>query len=202
MKRNDDGFTLVELLLSVAILVIIMGAITGALITFLKNGTYASERDDHSGGAVVLSTYLNRDLASADTVTTGAASCSGSGTSVLNLQWTEWTASAANPSPAPTGGTWKTSYVVTNDTVAIGGAARYQLLRRLCPPTGGSTDSIILRNLDAQTPGVASSVMQVVVGSAPTTCPAGTVTVTLPSYLDDDTGKTYNYAGCVKGRTR
>lgn len=194
MSHDDDGFTLVELLLSAAILTIIMGAITGALITFLKNGAYTIERDDHSGGAAVLSSYLNRDLASSDAApSTSPTPCAGAGTAVLTLAWTEWTATPAAPEPVA-GSTWQSSYVVTSDPIAsVGGGARFQLVRRLCPPTGTTGDSLLLRNL-----GSAAAVT--VATTVTTDCPAGRLLVTLPSYAQDAAPQGYSYRGCLKGR--
>lgn len=199
--ERDRGFTLIELLLSVSLLLVIVGAVSGALITFLQNGTYALERDDHSGGASLLSTYLNRDLASADgsdAFTPAGTPCSGSGTAIFSLKWREWTASATAPSPAPNAGTWTASYVVSPDAPAIGGAARYMLQRRLCSSTGTMTTTL-LRNLDAASASPSSVVAYATTPS--TACGGTTLTVTLPSYLDDASAHEYSYRGCVTGRT-
>ncbi len=194
-QRDEDGFTLVELLLSAAILTIIMGAITGALITFLKNGTYTIERDDHTGGAVVLSSYLNRDLASSDGApSTASTPCSGAGTAVMTMSWTEWTATPTDPTPVPGAGTWRSSYVVTPDPVIpVGGGTRYQLVRRLCPPTGAADDSLLLRNLGSATPVTVTT-------TTAADCPAGRLSVTLPSYAQDIGTQGYSYSGCLRGR--
>lgn len=196
MSSDDDGFTLVELLLSAAILTIIMAAITGALLTFLKNGAYTIERDDHSGGAVVLSSYLNRDLASAQAHTTSPTPCAGTGTSVLTLSWREWTATPAAPAPV-SNSTWRTSYVVTDDAPAVGGAPRFQLLRRSCPPGGSASDSLLLRALA----GPAVDVVDVPPVTATSACPAGRLLVSLPSYADDAGTQGYSFSGCLSGRT-
>lgn len=177
-----------------AILTIIMGALTGALITFLQNGTYTIERDDHSGGALVLSSYLNRDFGSSDSVpSTSTSACSGPGTAVLTLSWTEWVASVTAPAPAPSGGTWRASYVVTADPSA---STRYQLHRRLCAPDGSVDSSLLLRNLTGASPAAVVSLTSTVSSR----CPAGEITVALPQYVDDAAAGSYRFSGCLKGR--
>lgn len=199
MKRScQRGFTLIELLLSVSILMIILGAVTGALVTFLSNGRYTSERDDHSGGAMLLSTYLNRDMSSADSRT--STSCAPSGTTVLTLGWAEWTATPDAPRPAP-GPRWRSSYVVTDDQAAPGGAARYALSRWLCAPDGTAAQSTLVRNLAAVGAGGPASVVTVT-PTADADCPGGVLRVSLPSYLEDAAAGSYEFTGCLGGRAR
>lgn len=200
---DDSGFTLVELVMSIAILTIIMAAITGSLIAFLKNGTYASERDDHSGGAVLLSSYLNRDLASGDTITVPGTTCAStpSGTNALTLSWSEWSATPADPTPVA-GSIWRASYVVLPDITAVGGGARYKLQRVLCRPDGTTDRALLLRNLTGAT-GPADAV-NAQAGSSTTACPAPSrqVKVQLPTYAQDLAAQGYSFSGCLKGRTR
>lgn len=202
-NRPDKGFTLVELVISVAITIIIVGAISSALIVFLKNGTYATERDDHSGGAVILASYLNRDLASADTATSPGAACSGGGTGVITLQWTEWTATAAAPEPTPAGGTWRSSYVVTADPAPVTPTRpqRHQLVRRLCPPSGGPLSTVLIDNLPGASTAAAAAAINVTIAGASTDCPGGAIRLRVPAYLNDTTDA-YAYGGCLRGRVR
>jgi len=189
--------------MSVSILVVIISAISAALVTFLQNGTYVLERDDHSGGAAVFSTYLERDFASADTApVVGGSPCSGTGTNVLTLGWTEWVATPASPNPGPNGDSWTVSYVVTTDPIVpVSGATRYQLTRRLCNTAGPPENSLILRNLKPVTVGAPGSVVQLS-STITADCPKGAATLTLPSYLDDVDSQNFTYSGCLKGRTR
>lgn len=198
-RRDDDGFTLVELLISIALLGVVTAAISAAYIVFLQNGTYTSERDDHSGGAIVTASYLERDAASATTATTGGTTCSGS-TNHLLFTWDEYTASVTNPSPAPGGGTYRAAYVVSVDTTSVpaGGGTRYKLERVYCPASGGTERSTIARNLTAAS---AAAAFTVTVGSVGSCTNGQTVTATLPAYAQDGT-PAYSYSGCVKGRQR
>lgn len=186
---DDSGFTLIELLLSIALVTVIMGAISAGFIVFLKNGTYTSQRDDHSGGAIVAASYLERDAGSASTATTaGNTTCSGT-TNQLLLTWDEYTASVTAPSPAPGGGTYRAAYTVTAD------GSTYKLERVYCPPAGAAQRSTIARNLTAL------AAFSATVGSTGS-CPSGQqLTAVLTSYGTDSTPP-YSYSGCVKGRQR
>lgn len=205
---QNSGFTLVELLISVAITMIIIGAISSALIVFLQNGTYATERDDHSGGAINLASYLNRDLASADAppdLAVGGA-CAGAGAGVVNritLRWTEWSATPAVPEPAATGGTWRASYVVTADPTPVTPTRpqRYQLVRRLCPPTGPVDTTVLVDNLVGTTLSAAATSITIAIPGPTLACAAGAIQVRVPAYLSDTT-EAYAYSGCLRGRIR
>ena len=196
-SRGDDaGFTLVELLLSVSILVVVMGSIAAGMVVFLKNGTYTSQRDDHSGGAIVAASYVERDGASATTATTGGTTCSGT-TNQLLLTWDEYTASVTDPLPVPAGGTYRAAYTVTTDPTSIpaGGGTRYRLERVYCPPTGPAERSTLARNLTA------ASAFAATVGASGS-CPNGQrLTAALTAYGTDSTPP-FSFSGCVKGRQR
>src|SRR4051794_20933866 len=103
--QPDDGFTLVELLLSIVIMTIIMAALTTALMAFLHNAYVTTKRSTHSAGASLLATYLDRDLASASAVDpTPGTTCSGS-SNALVLRWTQWTiATSGSADATATGG--------------------------------------------------------------------------------------------------
>lgn len=198
--EGTGGFTLIELLVSISILGIILGALSSAMIVFLRNGAYTSARDDHSAGASLLASYLDRDLASGDTVTRTAftaASCTGT-TSILVVSWREHTASAASPSPSATGSQYVSTYVITSD--ADSGTGRCQLERRHTVDSGPVDRTVLVRNLRVS--GLPTTTLST---SATSSCPAQTTTLTLslPRYDSDDVAiDPYSYIGCVKARTR
>jgi Tfp pilus assembly protein PilV len=189
-RRDDDGFTLIELLITIAITVIIIGAIATALVTFLKNGTEALHRDDHSGGAIIASSYLDRDFASAIAAATTGSACSGV-TNKLQLSWVQYTASSAAPSPSPdaAAGSFLAVYAVRPDTSVT--PNKSQLERWQCK-NGTVTDHQVLVR------GLASTDVTVTTTG---TCPSGTspVRITLGAY-SVDTGSDFAYTGCLKGR--
>lgn len=196
-RRRDEGFTLIELLVSITITTIILGAVTTALIAFYQNGSYTSRRNDHSAGAHLLASYLDRDLSSAMSSSPTAA-CSGqpSGTTLLALGWTQWTVVGTDPTPVA-GDAYYANYVLTVDTTTDnpGGGSRQQLERWYCAPSAGVADhSVIVTDLAPSGNGISTSTT----GSG---CSIGTkVSVTLKPYEADSVGD-YGYLGCLGSRT-
>lgn len=85
--RNDDGFTLVELLVSIIILGTIMGAIAGALIMVLGTST-TQTRLAESHDEQLAAAHFAGDLASAESFTPRSTPCASSGV-FLSLKWTD-----------------------------------------------------------------------------------------------------------------
>lgn len=187
MTRNrEGGFTAVELMLSMAVLGIIITSISGAMIVFLSNGAYTTQRDDHSGGAAILATYLDRDLASAESATLSvpAAPC-GAGTTDVLLRWDEWTASplAATPTPGPG---YSAAYDLVDD-----GAGGFQLERWYCQGPSLLDHSVLVRGLSSADFSTAPSAV----------CGTGSTSLVLQlRRYADDSGRDYAYSGCLKGR--
>jgi prepilin-type N-terminal cleavage/methylation domain-containing protein len=194
-EASDDGFTLIELLVSITITAIILAAITSAMIVFFVNGKYTMRRDDHSAGANLLSAYLDRDFASAMSSTTPAA-CSGqsSGTTLLQLAWTQYTVVGTDPTPVA-GSDYYVNYVLTSDTSVDnpGHAARQQLERWYCSPAGGVADHETIIGDLAPASGVTT-------GSA-ASCSNGAAKVITLSPYENDTVTSYSYTGCIGSRT-
>ena len=198
-RRQADGFTLVELLLSVAILTIIVSSISTALIVFLKNGSEALARDDHSGGVELVGSYVDRDVASAATTSTstkgGSDGCSsGTTTNLLELTWNEYTASSTNPSPAPQTTAYRAVYRLISDPDSdLVGAL--ELRRSSCQGAVLSDTTILLRGLSTATRSTAS-----VSSVSSSICPSTQqLTLNLAAY-GMDTTTPYTFTTCLKTR--
>lgn len=186
LRTDDGGFTLVELALSAAILSIIITSISGAMIVFLKNGQYAISRDDHSGGAAILASYLDRDLASADRVQTGTANAACSpGQKDLLLSWEEWTAAPSAVTPVPGAG-YSAAYDLVDD-----GAGAYRLERWYCAGSATVAHTVVVSGLAAA--GFATR-------TAGTCGPGSTSVVLALDAYGEDSLSDYSYSGCLQGR--
>jgi prepilin-type N-terminal cleavage/methylation domain-containing protein len=90
-RTDDSGFTLIELVVVVAILPIIVGAMTAALMTVISFQPKISDTLSDSGDAQVLSTNFDKDVTGATMITGNASSTSppqcGPGTQILGLQF-------------------------------------------------------------------------------------------------------------------
>lgn len=90
-SRDEEGLTLIELMIVVILLPIVIGAIAVALITVFKNDTGIQTRLSDSHDAQITSTYFVRDVQGAQQVTSQATPvCGPTGTGytqVLGLEW-------------------------------------------------------------------------------------------------------------------
>jgi prepilin-type N-terminal cleavage/methylation domain-containing protein len=183
MKRPaDEGFTLVELMVAVAILGIVMGAITAATIVGLRTTDETSTRLSESHNAQMASTFFAHDVASASDVSLTDTACSGGATVVVRFAWSEYTTAAGTSVPKVA------SYVVEHD------AAEKRLVRRLCAGAGvtlvGSV-AVVHFPLSVANPVIACDL------ATPGTCPSATPTTVTLSMSE---ASTYRYA--VSGTRR
>lgn len=95
-QRNDDGFTLPELLISIVVMSIIMSVVALTIVTSLRVAPSVSDRADSSIVVQGITTFLPPDVDSTepgnfDTTSTTASGCSGTdeGTNIVRLQWSE-----------------------------------------------------------------------------------------------------------------
>ena len=102
-KRADGGFTLIELVVAIAVLGIIMPVITATFVVIVRNSPAVQTRTDDSRSTRGLSTWLPQDVLSTPplvitdgsstpgyTLTARASDCaSTAGTNVLHMVWQE-----------------------------------------------------------------------------------------------------------------
>ena len=157
--RADDGFTLIELVLSVAILGIISAALCGVVLQYLKTTTDTSARLNESTDQQFISTYWQNDVSSLGRQTlsassaltpdqsvfvnsAGPASCGTSvGTVVVAFAWNEFNVNALNPANA-----WDTRpHEVAYVTVPAG--SRLLLKRVRCRNGAASQPQTVAHNL-------------------------------------------------------
>jgi prepilin-type N-terminal cleavage/methylation domain-containing protein len=183
--RADAGFTLIELVVAVAILGVVMSAICAAMVAALRTNTETKARLEQSGDVQFSSTWLAEDIAGANTVTTGGtAVCGSSATALMNLTSIDIdTVTAPIPAtPPPTPPTTRSvSYVLV--TVTDGDGTSRQLERRACAGSGPAVVERIARRLS-------TTVAPTVTRSPDTSAPA---TVTLSLTADD--GSTFTLTG-------
>lgn len=128
MKRNDDGFTVVELLVAVVILGIVIGAVTAAIIVGLRTTDGTQQRLAESHNAQMASSFFVQDVESADMVSVPGTQCTGTGTTpVVSFSWSEHASATGAGVPKVA------SYVVEQD--APGPGAEKRLVRRFCSGT-------------------------------------------------------------------
>jgi prepilin-type N-terminal cleavage/methylation domain-containing protein len=86
---SQDGFTLIELIIVTAVVPLIIGAITLALISVLSLQGGVTSRISDSSDAQVVSANYQKDVESAEMITTQPSSTPqcGTGTQVLGLEW-------------------------------------------------------------------------------------------------------------------
>ena len=139
-RRSDEGFTLVELVIAVAVLGLVMSAVCGAMLVALKTNKEASQRVGKSNDLQYAATWFAEDIASANTVTTNAtAVCGAAVTALLNLTSSDidTTTSGIPATPPPTSDppTRSISYVLVTQNTADG---TFRVVERRACGTSGS----------------------------------------------------------------
>jgi len=85
--RNERGFTVIELIVSITILAVIGAALTESIIIGLRTTDNTSTNLGASSDAGLLASYFGSDAQSSSS-TTGPA-CGSGGVTVVNLSWTD-----------------------------------------------------------------------------------------------------------------
>jgi hypothetical protein len=147
-RRAERGMTLVEALVAVALMGLITGALSMALMVTIGPDQDAGDRLSSARNAQLTTLYLPDDVQSATTVDLAAAStpqCTGTeaGSNVLLLTWTQ---------AVPT----STTYSVSYRTRTVG--TERQLVRFACEGTAAPSVIVVARELDDDTPDAAVQV--------------------------------------------
>jgi prepilin-type N-terminal cleavage/methylation domain-containing protein len=146
-KRGEDGFTLVELLMSITIIGIIAPTIVGAIVLGLKTTAATTSQLAASHNRQELAAFFTTDVQSAVTIadetSTDTTTCMSAGeTLVGRLSWTDIDFTGAS-----------TARVVTYVTATVSGEK--QLLRHTCAGAVMSTvtvvHAVVSGNLDCTT---------------------------------------------------
>lgn len=124
-QGDQSGFTLIELIIVVAVLPIIVGAMTAGLLSVISFTPTISNKLSDSGDAEALSTNFTKDVEGATMVTTAAASTNpsacGTGTQILGLQYPN--------------GQWISYSLITQGAAP---AAKQNLIRNVCQTVNGA----------------------------------------------------------------
>jgi prepilin-type N-terminal cleavage/methylation domain-containing protein len=125
-SRGETGFTLIELLVVVAIIPLVVGAISVSLLSVFKNEQPVANSLTSSGDAQVTSSTFVQDIQSASWITSNALDLCGGVAGTLLL--------SVSPDDVASGSSIKnvTSYV----EVANSGSSTYTIKRETC--TGGT----------------------------------------------------------------
>lgn len=106
MKRSEEGFTVIELLVSIAITGIVFGVVNGAVILALRTTDVTTARAGESVDAQRMATYFSRDVQSATTVSipgdfTGC-NVTPAPTSIIRFSWGNPVAPSTTNAPPST----------------------------------------------------------------------------------------------------
>ena len=128
--RAEGGYTLIELIVVLAVIPIILGAIAAGLIAVFSLQTSAVQRTSDSADAQIVATNFEKDVQSAVMLTTDAgvtvpATQCGSGTQLLGLEW------GLNQQTG--------AYESVVSYVKMPQGTRYELVRQYCASGASST---------------------------------------------------------------
>ena len=171
---DESGFSLIELIVVVAIMPIILGGIAVALLSVFSLEGPTGNRIGNSNDELVASSNFNKDVQSAAQITTNTtgysstvAGCGSLGSKQSQLLGLEWGANSAITGSATAGYGYQTviSYVSSLVTNPVTNVQSYQLSRQVCNSGPSATPSSTFT--------VSSNL-----GSAPTVYVCGATSVT------------------------
>jgi prepilin-type N-terminal cleavage/methylation domain-containing protein len=130
-RRREGGFTLVELIVAIAILAIIAAPLSMAFITGLRFLGRSDEKLNDSRSSLISAAYFAGDVASANTIVPNDSSACGGGSALVSFDSSD--ASAGVGAPANN----EASYVVDSSD-----ATNTRMLRKYCVNGGSATQSV------------------------------------------------------------
>lgn len=141
MNHDDAGVTLIELLITITILGVIIGALGGGLIVAFRFTGETKNRLATSHDAQITAAYFAADMASAETVGTGL-SCGSEGTPVMSMEWTDPGSDASDTDD---------DVEITVSYVVVQESGETQVVRRLCEDGVEDSTAIMAHLLDPDT---------------------------------------------------
>jgi prepilin-type N-terminal cleavage/methylation domain-containing protein len=120
-EHEESGFTLVELLMAIAILAIIAMPLSMGFITGLRFIGRSDEKLNDSRSSLISAGYFAGDVASSNTILKNDAAACGTGTALVSFIWSDATAGVSAPVNN------KVSYMYD-----VSVATNKQLVRRYC----------------------------------------------------------------------
>jgi prepilin-type N-terminal cleavage/methylation domain-containing protein len=134
--HGEEGFTLPELIMAIAILAIIIAPLSLALITGLRVVGKADEKYNDSRGSLISAAYFANDVSNANTITKGAsAGCGGSGAPIVSFAWTDARNDDSADVDAPESNTVTYAFDSSDPL-------NQRLLRKYCPNGGAAQQSV------------------------------------------------------------
>ncbi len=133
---DETGFTLIELLVVVVILPLVIGGLAVALLSVFGLQNQTTNRITDSNDEQIASASFNRDVQSAEQLTTQATAACGSSsqTQLLGLEW-------GSNSSAPGGYQTVVSYVSTPIVNPRNNTTTYTMFRQVCTAGASATPS-------------------------------------------------------------
>jgi prepilin-type N-terminal cleavage/methylation domain-containing protein len=131
---SEDGFTLIEMIIAIAVLGIIVGPIAGSFLIGFLESTSARDRIADSSGAQVLSAWLVRDIQSSESISVNPASPTCFPAPITAGDAVRLQITMTDPKTSTTS---TVSYI--DDSTSTG---QHRLLRAVCTPSA-STSSLI-----------------------------------------------------------
>lgn len=197
----EEGFTLIEMLISIVITGIILAVLVSGFLVFFTNGAYTRGRDDHSAAAEILGVYLDRDAASATDAKVPAApvKCTSgmSAQPLLTLSWWPYNAGTLPDStPVQAGDTDKYTvvYALVGDNLD---SSKCMIQRTYSSGAVQVAQNAVVHDLPLQSSAsFTSSVTGATCGDSSSQTP---LTATLQRYSGEGSGD-YIYRGCLNAR--
>ena len=158
---HDDGFTLIEMVVTVAILGVVSAALFGVVLQYLKTTTDSRTRLSESTDQQFISTYWQTDVSSLGRQSFNAGSVTGAqgvfvgpagppggcgtaaGTVVVAFAWHEFEVSASSPTDAWNASPQEVAYV------AVANGSRLALRRVRCRDGVADAPQTVAHNLVA-----------------------------------------------------